>query len=406
MSAPLADMGSPRPANAVAYVGGALVLVGLFALAFTWSTGLWEITALMGVVGATALLLSWAMRRFSPPVVSDVLAGVAVVSLTFCVDAGLDASGIVFGRVERWILLCAPAILFGGAVCWGLRSRLAGNCAVIGWVLLPLALATGSEDKLGVSLPLLDTLSEFSVWAALALMLVAVELVEQAIRFAARRGWVTPETASSITFMASSPLGLALVIAASVQGSSWFYFVLVSCAAAVTGIAFWQRDWAWLPTSVRLFYAAGISALGGIDSGPGRTMGLVVLLFSLFPFSPLRGQLPDRFAVRRWEMTIWFIGMCVSCAFAFSPGGWPAAGGLWAAGVIVLAAVRRRASAMVLASLALFAVFLARMIDLFGAVVGAGFGTMFFGALLLAIVVVWGERVRFASRSPRASTGL
>ena len=40
-SAPLAD--APRAANAVAYVGGALELRGLLALAFTWSLELSDI---------------------------------------------------------------------------------------------------------------------------------------------------------------------------------------------------------------------------------------------------------------------------------------------------------------------------------------------------------------------------
>ena len=213
------------------------MLLGSVALALVWLTDLWATTALLGIVGAVVLVSSWVTCRLRPPAVSDVLAGVAAIALSLCVDAALDASGIVFGRVERWVLLCAPIMLFGGAFCWWLRSRVAGAWAVFGWVLLPLALATGSEERLGVALPLLDPLSEISVWAALALMVVAVTLVEEAARLAARRGRISPSTATWITFVASSTLGVALVIAAAVQDTSWFYFVLIAGAAAATWIA-------------------------------------------------------------------------------------------------------------------------------------------------------------------------
>ena len=261
---------------------------------------------------------------------------------------------------------------------------------------MPLALATGSEERLGVALPLLDPLSEISVWAALALMVVAVTLVEEAVRLAARRGRISPSTATWITFVASSTLGVALVIAAAVQDTSWFYFVLIAGAAAATGIAVWQREWVWLPTATRLVSTCGVTALGGIDSGPGRAMALVILSYSFFTFTPLRQRLPDRFSVRMWEGMIWLMGFGASCAFAVAPAGWPAAGALWAAAVMVLGAAQRRALAMVLSSLALFVVFIVRVIDMFGATAGAGFGTMSFGVTMLVFVVIWRQRASSA----------
>ena len=86
------------------------------------------------------------------------------------------------------------------------------------------------------------------------------------------------------------------------------------------------------------------------------------------------------------------MGFGVSCAFALSSGGWPAAGGVWAAAVIVLAAAQQRALAMVLGALALYIVFIVRVIDAFGAVTGAGFGTISFGLMLLVVVIVWQQQ--------------
>ena len=155
-----ADAGASRAANAIAYVGGVLVLLGSFALALIWMTDYWAGAALLGIVGTVALASSWATRWLRPSAVSNILAGVAAIAMSLAIDVALDASGIVFGRVERWLLFCAPILLFGSAFAWWLGSRVAGSWAVIGWVLLPLALATGSEERLGVALPLLDPLSK------------------------------------------------------------------------------------------------------------------------------------------------------------------------------------------------------------------------------------------------------
>ena len=121
-------------------------------------------------------------------------------------------------------------------------------------------------------------------------------------------------------------------------------------------------------------------------------MALVILSYSFFTFTPLRQRLPDRFSVRMWEGMIWLMGFGASCAFAVAPAGWPAAGALWAAAVMVLGAAQRRALAMVLSSLALFVVFIVRVIDMFGATAGAGFGTMSFGVTMLVFVVIWRQR--------------
>ena len=86
------------------------------------------------------------------------------------------------------------------------------------------------------------------------------------------------------------------------------------------------------------------------------------------------------------------MGFGASCAFAFAPGGWPAAGALWAAAVILLAAFQRRWLALVLGTLALYVVFIVLVIETFGAGAGAGFGTLLFGVTLLVVVTVWRQR--------------
>ena len=393
-SAPPTDAGAGRAVAAVAYVAGVLILFGLLALVFTWvPTDLWGIVMLLGVAGALTLVMSWATRRLRPQAVSDVLAGISAVSLTLSLDTVFDASGVVVGPAERWVMVCAPALVLGGAFWWWFSSRLAGAWAIIGFSLLPLALATGSEHKLGFTVPLTVDASQVWVWTALALMAMTVTLVERGTQIAVRRGKVHPSTAVWTSFIATTTLGMALVLGAMVQGQSWFYFVLVALSAGLTGFSVWQGEWVWMPTAARLFSTAGITALGGIDDGPGRAMGFVILLLSFFTFAPLARRLPNHLSVRFWEGTLWLIGCCVSCAFAFEPGGWPAVGGLWAVAVIVLAAVQHRALAMVFAVVALYAVFIVQVVNAFGVNAGVGFGTIVFGFTLLVVVVIWGQRI-------------
>ena len=391
-TAPPPGAAVPRAAGPVSYVGGALVLAGLLALVFTWVTDFTGLLALLGVGGAVPLALSWATRRLRPPAVSDVLAGIAAVFLSLFFDTVLDAAGLVIGPAPRWILFCAPSVLIGGALCWWFRSGAAGAWAVAAWVVLPLALVTGGEERLGFTIPFSVTASHAAVWAALVLTVLAVTLAEQGARFAARRGWVDPASAVWTAFIASSVLGVVLVVAAMVESQSWFYFVLVAGAALATGFSVWKREWAWLPTASRLYSTAAVMALTGINDGPGQAMGLVVLSLSFFTFAPLARRLPDHLSVRFWEATIWVMGFAASCAFALAPGGWPAAGGVWAVTVILLAVTQQRILATVLGAVALYIVFIVQVIDAFGAVTGAGFGTISFGLMLLVVVIVWQQQ--------------
>ena len=391
--APSADAGAARAADAIAWVGGVLVLVAVVVLGFGLYSDLAERLALLSSAGAVALAAAWATRRLLPAAVSDVLAGIAVVSVVLGFDVVLHEIGAAISPHVRWILICAALMLLGGALCWWLRSRVAGGLAVAGWVALPAALATSRPEDLDLAIPFLRAgVPETSVWASLALMVLAATAAEQATSFAARRGWIDPSTAVWTGFIATTVLGTALVLAAMLQSQSWFYFILVAGAAVATGVSVWQREWVWLPTAGRLFSTAAVTALGGVDDEPGRAMGLVVLSLSFFTFAPLARRLPRHFAVRVWEGTIWFMGLGVSCAFAFAPGGWPAAGGIWAAAMILLAGFQRRRLALVLGTVALYVTFIVRVIEAFGAGAGAGFGTLLFGITLLAIVTVWRQR--------------
>ena len=77
-----------------------------------------------------ALAAAWATRRLLPAAVSDVLAGIAAVSLVLCLDVVLHEIGSAISPHVRWILICGALMSLGGALCWWLRSRVAGALAV------------------------------------------------------------------------------------------------------------------------------------------------------------------------------------------------------------------------------------------------------------------------------------
>ncbi len=162
------------------------MLLGLLALAFTWLSALWGIEALFGIVSTVALVLSWAMRRLRSPWISDVLGGGRGGVPEPVLRYGIGRVRCGVGPAERWIVLSAPSVLLGGALplVVPLARGLEPGQSLDGWV-LPLALATGSEERLSFTLPLSVSASEVSVWAALALMALAVTLVERG--FASRR---------------------------------------------------------------------------------------------------------------------------------------------------------------------------------------------------------------------------
>ena len=84
--------------------------------------------------------------------------------------------------------------------------------------------------------------------------------------------------------------------------------------------------------------------------------------------------------------------MGTAVAFAFERDGWPALGGAWALAMIVVAAVLRRWLALGIGVLGAYIILLTVVIDAFEASIAAGFGTLAFGALVLAAVVVWRRR--------------
>ena len=121
-------------------------------------------------------------------------------------------------------------------------------------------------------------------------------------------------------------------------------------------------------------------------------LAVVVLALSGLPFLPLVRRVPRHWMVLAWEAAVWLVGMGTAVAFAFERDGWPALGGAWALAMIVVAAVLRRWLALGIGVLGAYIILLTVVIDAFEASIAAGFGTLAFGALVLAAVVVWRRR--------------
>lgn len=301
------------------------------------------------------------------------------------VAVALDELGDGRSAALGWALICAVAALLGAVVWRAADSISAGVLAVVGWVLLPLALAAG--DELDYFFP--NEISTARTAAAMALMTLAAALAAVGAQWAQRRGWLDSTAVWCAAFVTTTTLGVALGVLAVSHSEPGFDFALLIGAVAATAVAVQRREWVWLPSAACLSYSVAVASLTDIEDAPRNALALILLAFSFFPFSPLARRLPAHWVVRVWELVVWAAGLTTAISFAAASGGWPAAGGVWAAATILTAARLRRPLPLAAGVIGLYAVFVIIMIETFDASLGAGVGTLAFGLLVLAAVLGW-----------------
>ena len=395
------DARAALAANIGAALGALLVLVGAIALAFVhFAADATAQLAALSVAGGLALALARASRGLRPPAASDWLAGVGALLLSFCLVPAATLAGYAFTlNLEGWILSCVFQMAVCGAACWWLRSRMAGALAVAAWVALPAVLAsTSAPEGEAWHLPFSQSISPLLVWGALSLMVMAVIAVELGSRFADRRGWADRDATVGAVIISSTVLGIALVAASKTQGASWFYFFLVAAAIGLTGVSVWRRERTWLSLAGRLFSGAAVTTLFHINEGSSMALALVLLGLTFFPFTPLRQRLPSHWSVLLWEAMIWLNGLAIACAFALELGARPVVQWAWAGGMVALGVLRGRPVAMLVGGLALFIALMVTVIDMLGATVVTGFGTLLFGVTVIGAMIVWRQQIAAFSR--------
>ena len=382
-------------------IGVVLVLVGAFALAFVhFAADATAQLAALSVAGGVALAVARASRGLRPRAASNWLAAAGALLLGISIVLGSAQVGYAFASFqEGWVLTCIILMVVCGAVCWWLRSAMAGSLAGAAWVALPGVLALPATFEL-TSWPYVFTepMPSLALWGTLSLMVVAVLLVELASMYLDRRSWAGREATVGVVATSSTVLGIALVAAAATQGASWFYFFLIGGAVALTGLSVWRGERTWLSLAGRLFTASALTTLFHIDEGSSMALALLLLGLTFFTFTPLRNRLPGGFAVLRWEAVIWLNGLAIACAFALELGAWPVVEWAWAGGMVALGVLRGRPVAMLVGGLALFIALMVTVIDMLGATVGTGFGTLLFGVTVIGAMIVWRQQIAAFSR--------
>ena len=386
-----------RVADAAACVGVALVAAAALLLAFSQFEGDFAPQlATLSVVGALALGAAAAARRLRLSAASDLLAGAAVTLWSVAIAVALDELGGGGDAELGWAVICAAVAAIGTAVWRATRSISAGTLAIVGWVALPLALTVGGDFEQIFE----SQTPTASAIGALILMTLAAALALLGAQLARRRGWADSTTVWCAAFVATTALGVGIGLVAIARDEAGFDFAFLAGAAAATAIAVHRRESVWLPAASCLFYCASIAALVDIEDAPRNALALLLLALSFFPFAPLARRLPEHWLTRVWELAVWAAGLTAAIGFAAADGSWPAAGGVWAAAMILSAALQRRWLAMAAGVIGLYIVFLIIVIETFNASAGAGFGTLLFGLLVLTAVLAWRRRLTLhAARS-------
>ena len=378
---------STRLADAAACVGISLVAAAALVLALAqFENDLPAQLALLSIVGAIVLAASAAARRLRLAIASDIFAGIAALLWTACFLLALEELGNGGSPALGWAAFCAAVALLGLAIWRALGSISAAALAVAGWIALPGALVAGDDYTFG------SDASAAATAAALALAPLAALLAVLAARYAAQRNWLDQLGVWCVAFIASTSLSLGVLIIAASRSEAEFDLALIIGAIAATALAARRREWVWLPAAIT--FACAAAAASAAEAGPAaRTaVALLVLALSFIPFTPLAARLPAHWTTRLWELAFWAAGLAAAIAFAVSAGGWPAVGGVWGALILAAAARFRRPLPLAAGVIALYAVFLAVVIETFDSSAAAGFATLAFGLLLLAAVLLWRRR--------------
>lgn len=378
---------STRLADAAACVGISLVAAAALVLAIAqFENDLPAQLALLSIVGAIVLAASAAARRLRLAIASDIFAGIAALLWTACFLLTLEELSNGGSPALGWTAFCAAVALLGLAIWRALGSISAAALAVAGWIALPGALVAGDDYTFGADA------SAAATAAALALAPLAALFAVLAARYAAQRGWLDQLGVWCVAFVASGWLSLGVLVIAASRDEAEFDLALIIGAIAATALAALRREWVWLPAAIT--FACAAAAASAAEAGPtARTaVALLVLALSFIPFTPLAARLPAHWTTRLWELAFWAAGLAAAIAFAVSSAGWPAVGGVWGALILAAAAHFRRPLALAAGVIALYAVFLAVVIETFDSGAAAGFGTLAFGLLLLAAVLLWRRR--------------
>lgn len=387
-----------RLADAVAYLGVSVVLVGALMLsALTFDDGgAW--IALPFAIGVVTATLSWWSHTLDLRALADGFAGAAVVLIAVGLGWALDEAGDVGQESIGWLLIALSVLLTGGLMTRLVRSRIAVSLAALALSLMPVAIAVAGDlfDAGIFGDP--RALDAWALWATFATVLVvgvgALLLLEHSQR------WLGADLEPWGRFGASLGLGLAILLLAGASPEPLIDWLSVLGGWLITAWAFRRNRIELLPASGLLL--VGALAGGLSDLGDGSRIGLtLVVLFTALELTGLGmagprwlGQLADHWLTPFWESALLAGGVAAAAVLAAESEELAAIGIVWALVLLVAGVLRQRRLELFFGVVGVYAAGLTLVLGQFESSLGAIVGTLLFGLLLVAGAMVWRRRTR------------
>lgn len=385
-----------RLADALAYLGVSVVLVGalmLSALRFD-DGGAWiALPVALGVVAAT---LSWWLHHSSQQALADGSAGAAIVLIAVGLGWALEEAGDVGQESIGWLLISLCVLLTGGLMTRLVRSRIAVFLSALALGLMPVAIAVagGLFDAGIFGDP--RALEPWALWATFATVLVigvaALFLLEHS------RRWLSADLVPWGRFGASFGLGLAILLLAGASPEPLIDWMSVLAGWLITAWAFQRHRVELLPASGLLL--VGALAGGLSDLGDGSRIGLtLVVLFTALELTGLGmagprwlGQLADHWLTPFWESALLAGGVAAAAVLAAESEELAAIGIVWALILLAAGVLRQRRLELFFGVVGVYAAGLTLVLGQFESSLGAIIGTLLFGLLIVAGAMVWRRR--------------
>ena len=398
---------SGRLVDALSYLGVSIAFVAAVMLIVLAEDGgdAWLIVPF--VEGVVAIVLAQLASRSGPRALADGFAASGVVLITVGVGFTLNEFGDSSQESIGWLLVCLSASVVGALMVRQFRSRLSLFLVAAALTAMPLAIAVeGNALEVGVfessnypSQP--ERLSEWLFWITFAVVIVMECVVLYALPRLGR--FVDPEAASFGRLGASLGFAVAMLILASASSEPVIDWMVLLVGWGMTAAAFRLRQVELLPASAILLLGSLAGGLSDLDSGWGLGLTILQLLLMLqlttlgLAGPRLLGRLGEHWLTPLWQASLLLGGVVAAAVLAADHEVLSMIGIVWSLALVCFGVLRRQRLELFFGVVGVYATGLTLVLGQLESSLGAVFGTLAFG-LVLVVGAIWWRRRELAQQ--------